>query len=205
MTNTQIADASVGRKDVYTKVTERIIGDLEQGIRPWMKPWNAEHAAGRITRPLRHNGTPYRGMNILLLWGEAMAKGYAAPIWMTYKQAQELGANVRKGEHGSLVVYANTISKTETNEQGEDVEREIPFMKGYTVFNVEQVDGYHAHYYAQPENPLVRYPSASHTRTLSLPARARLFTMAATARFMRPHAMRCSFRPSRPLKTRRRV
>jgi antirestriction protein ArdC len=103
MTNTKIADANgVGRKDVYTKVTERIISDLEQGIRPWMKPWSVEHAAGRITRPLRHNGTPYRGMNILLLWGEAMAKGYAAPIWMTYKQAQELGANVRKGEHGSL-------------------------------------------------------------------------------------------------------
>jgi antirestriction protein ArdC len=155
MTNTQIADAEgVGRKDVYTKVTERIISDLEQGIRPWMKPWSAEHAAGRITRPLRHNGTPYRGMNILLLWGEAMAKGYAAPIWMTYKQAQELGANVRKGEHGSLVVYANTISKTETNSQGEDIEREIPFMKGYTVFNVEQVDGLPAHYYAEPENPL---------------------------------------------------
>jgi antirestriction protein ArdC len=59
---------------------------------------------------------------------------------MTYKQAQEIGANVRKGEHGSLVVYANSISKTETNEKGEDVEREIPFMKGYTVFNVEQVN-----------------------------------------------------------------
>ena len=155
MTKTATANAaSIDRKDVYTKVTDRIISDLEQGIRPWMKPWNAEHADGRITRPLRHNGTPYRGMNILLLWGEAMTKGYAAPIWMTYKQAQELGANVRKGEHGSLVVYANTISKTETNEQGEDVEREIPFMKGYTVFNVEQVDGLPAHYYAQPENPL---------------------------------------------------
>jgi antirestriction protein ArdC len=73
---------------------------------------------------------------------------------MTYKQAQELGANVRKGEHGSLVVYANTVSKTETNEKGEDIEREIPFMKGYTVFNVEQVDGLPAHYYAQPENSL---------------------------------------------------
>ena len=115
-------------------MTERIISDLEQGIRPWLKPWSAEHAAGRITQPLRHNGTPYRGMNILLLWGEAIAKGYAAPIWMTYKQAQELGANVRKGEHSSLAVYANSISKTETNEQGEDIERSIPFMKGYTVF-----------------------------------------------------------------------
>lgn len=142
------------RKDVYTRVTERIISDLEQGIRPWMKPWAAEHAAGRITRPLRHNGTPYRGMNILLLWGEAMAKGYISPIWMTFKQALELDACVRKGEHGSLVVYANSITKTETDDAGQDVEREIPFMKGYTVFNVEQIDGLPAHYYAKPENPL---------------------------------------------------
>lgn len=142
------------RKDVYTRVTERIISDLEQGIRTWMKPWSVEHTAGRITKPLRHNGTPYRGMNILLLWGEALAKGYAAPIWMTYKQAQETGGQVRKGEHGSLVVYANSITKTETNEKGEDTECEIPFMKGYTVFNVEQVEGLPEHYYAQPANPL---------------------------------------------------
>jgi antirestriction protein ArdC len=142
------------RKDIYTRVTERIIHDLEQGVRPWLKPWNAGHTAGRITRPLRHNGTPYRGMNVLLLWGEAVAKGYASPFWMTYKQAQELGAQVRKGEHGSLVVYANRITKTETNEAGEDTEREIPFLKGYTCFNVEQIDGLPQHYYAKPENPL---------------------------------------------------
>jgi len=142
------------RKDVYTRVTDRIISDLEQGVRTWLKPWNAEHAAGRISQPLRHNGTPYRGINILLLWGEACAKGYAAPIWMTYKQAQELGGQVRKGEHGSLVVYANTITRTEKNDAGEDIEHEIPFMKGYTVFNIEQVDGLPAHYYAQPANPL---------------------------------------------------
>jgi antirestriction protein ArdC len=142
------------RRDIYTRVTERIISDLEQGVRTWLKPWSVEHTAGRITKPLRHNGTPYRGMNILLLWGEAMAKGYTAPIWMTYNQAQKLGANVRKGEQGSLVVYANSISKTKTNEKGEDTEREIPFMKGYTVFNIEQVDGLPAHYYAQPANPL---------------------------------------------------
>lgn len=142
------------RKDVYTRVTDRIVADLEQGIRTWMKPWSAEHTAGKISRPLRHNGTPYRGMNILLLWGEAMAKGYAAPIWMTFKQALELDAHVRKGEHGSLVVYANSITKTETNDKGEDVDRAIPFMKGYTVFNVEQIEGLPAHYYAKPENPL---------------------------------------------------
>jgi antirestriction protein ArdC len=147
-------ESRFNRKDVYTRVTDRIIADLENGIRTWMKPWSADHAAGKISRPLRHNGTPYRGMNVLLLWGEAVTKGYAAPIWMTFKQALELDAHVRKGEHGSLVVYANSITKTETNEKGEDTEREIPFMKGYTVFNVEQIEGLPAHYYAKPENPL---------------------------------------------------
>jgi len=161
-------ESRFNRKDVYTRVTDRIIADLEQGVRTWMKPWSAEHAAGKISRPLRHNGTPYRGMNILLLWGEAMAKGYAAPIWMTFKQALELEAHVRKGEHGSLVVYANSITRTETNKKGEDTEREIPFMKGYTVFNVEQIEGLPAHYYAQPENPLPlseRIESADHFMT----------------------------------------
>jgi antirestriction protein ArdC len=151
---TATTPANIDRKDVYTRVTERIISDLEQGVRTWMKPWSVEHAAGRITRPLRHNGTPYRGMNVLLLWGEAVAKGYAAPIWMTFKQAKELGARVRKGEHGALVIYANAFTVTETNPQGEDIDREIPFMTGYTVFNVEQVEGLPAHYYAQPVNPL---------------------------------------------------
>ena len=55
--------------DVYNRVTQKIIADLEQGVRPWMKPWNAEHAAGKITRPLRHNGLPYSGVNVLMLWG----------------------------------------------------------------------------------------------------------------------------------------
>jgi antirestriction protein ArdC len=67
------------RADVYERVTTRIISDLEQGIRTWLKPWSVEHTAGRISRPLRHNGTLYRGINVLLLWGEAIEKGYAAP------------------------------------------------------------------------------------------------------------------------------
>lgn len=138
------------RQDVYETITNRIVATLEQGVRPWFKPWNAGHAAGRITRPLRHNGQPYSGINVLMLWSEAMAKGYAAPIWVTFKQAQTLGAHVRKGEHGSLVVYADRFTRTETDEAtGEDVERSIPFLKGYTVFNVEQIEGLPAHYYAQ--------------------------------------------------------
>ena len=140
------------RQDIYTRVTERIVADLEQGVRPWAKPWNAEHAAGKITRPLRHNGTPYSGINILMLWSSAMAGGFAAPIWMTFRQSMELGGHVRKGEKGSLVVYANSITRKETDEHtGDDTEREIHFMKGYTVFNVEQIEGLPVHYYAKPE------------------------------------------------------
>jgi len=93
------------RADIYTRITDRIVASLEQGTRPWMKPWNAEHAAGRITKPLQHNGTPYNGINIIMLWQAATACVYRAPIWMTYRQAKELGAQVRKGEKGELVVY----------------------------------------------------------------------------------------------------
>jgi len=150
----QTTQKSEVKIDVYTRVTEKIIAALEAGTRPWLKPWSVEHAAGKISRPLRANGIPYQGVNVLLLWGEAMEKGYVAPLWMTFKQAIDLGAHVRKGEHGSLVVYADTIHKTETDDKGEDIDRAIPFMKGYTVFNVEQIDGLPEHYYAKPADPL---------------------------------------------------
>jgi hypothetical protein len=142
------------KADVYERITSRIVAELEQGVRPWLKPWNAEHAMGRITRPLRSNGMAYQGINVLMLWGESVAKGYAAPMWMTFKQAEELGAHVRKGEHGSLVVYADRIRRTELDAAtGEEAEREIPFLKGYTVFNVEQIEGLPAHYYVVAEPP----------------------------------------------------
>lgn len=158
-----MANTKSSRPDVYTRITDKIVAALEQGTRPWIKPWNAEHAAGRITKPLRHNGTPYSGINIIMLWQAAAASGYSAPIWMTFKQALELGASVRKGEHGELVVYANSITRTEQNEKGEDVDVDIPFMKGYTVFNVEQIDGLPTHYYqlAEPSlDPVARVEHA---------------------------------------------
>jgi antirestriction protein ArdC len=139
------------KKDIYSKITNQIVAELEKGVRPWLKPWNAEHAEGRITRPLRANGIPYRGINVVMLWSAAMEKGYAAPQWMTFKQALELNAHVRKGEQGSQVVYASKITRTETNDgTGEESERDIPFMKGYTVFNVEQIDGLPEHFYPTP-------------------------------------------------------
>jgi antirestriction protein ArdC len=137
------------KTDVYTRITDAIVAELEKGVRPWHKPWNAEHAAGRITRPLRFNGVPYQGINVLMLWGEASARGYAAPFWMTFRQAKELGGHVKKGERGALVVYADRIRKTETDLlTGQESTQEIPFMKGYSVFNVEQIEGLPEHYRA---------------------------------------------------------
>jgi hypothetical protein len=69
------------RVDVYTRVTNQIVEQLERGVRPWMRPWNAEHAAGRITRPLRHNGENYHGINIIVLWIMAEAQGSNCPYW----------------------------------------------------------------------------------------------------------------------------
>lgn len=135
--------------DVYSRITGQIIAELEQGTLPWMKPWDAAHVAGPVSRPLRGNGKPYGGINVVMLWASAMEQGFSAPIWMTFRQAKELGAHVRKGEKGSLVVYADTITRTEQNEKGEDVERHFGFMKGYTVFCVDQIEGLPAHFYAK--------------------------------------------------------
>lgn len=152
------------RQDIYSRITAQIVASLEKGVRPWVKPWNAEHAAGRITRPLRHNGHPYTGINVLSLWTSALAQNFTAPIWMTFRQAVELGAHIRKGEKGSAVVYANKITRTDTDEAtGDEIEHEIPFLKGYTVFNVEQIEGLPAHYYATAEpqlDPLARIERA---------------------------------------------
>jgi antirestriction protein ArdC len=134
--------------DVYSRVTNKIVADLERGNLTWLQPWQAGHQAGPVSRPLRAGGKAYRGVNVLMLWAAAMEKGYSCPLWMTYKQAAELGGQVRKGEKGSLVVYADKITKEGTDDKGAAVEIEIPFMKGYTVFNAEQIDGLPGHFYA---------------------------------------------------------
>ena len=149
------ADASdaPSRPDLYSRITGKIIADLEQGVRPRHRPWNAGNMAGRITRPLRHNGIPYQGINTIMLWMAAVTAGYQSPHWLTFRQAAALGGNVRKGEHGELVVYADRIIRTDTNDQGEETERAIPFLKGYTVFNAEQCENLPAHYTLTPDAP----------------------------------------------------
>lgn len=129
------------RPDLYARVTDAIVADLEAGVRPWTRPWTCVGRGGPVSRPLRAGGQPYSGVNVLLLWAEALARGLTAPTWMTFRQAQALGAQVRGGEHGATVVYANRIRRVEDRGDGRgEVERSIPFLKAYTVFNVAQID-----------------------------------------------------------------
>lgn len=151
------------RADIYTRITDRIVVELEKGVRPWVQPWGAANTTGRITRPLRHNGEPYTGMNVLLLWAEGIARGFTSPIWMTFRQASELGAHVRKGESGSTVIYASRFTRTETDADGDEVEKDIPFLKAYSVFNVEQIEGLPEHYRHRPapaSDPIERIEQA---------------------------------------------
>ena len=155
------------RSDVYQTVTDRIIADLEKGELTWLKPWSAGNSAGRITRPLRHNWLSYGGINVLMLWAAAIEAGYSSACWMTFRQAHELGAHVRKGEKGSTVVYAGTISRSEDDEEeeaGEEV-KQIPFLKSYAVFNTEQIEGLPEQYQLRPEpvmDPVQRIAHADH-------------------------------------------
>ncbi|RWF05826.1 MAG: DUF1738 domain-containing protein [Mesorhizobium sp.] len=147
-------------KDVYQRITDKIVEQLEKGVRPWHQPWGAN---GTPTRPLRHNGVPYRGINTVLLWMEATANGYASPYWMTYRQAQELGGQVTKGQTSTLVVYAGAIEKTEEAENGEEIEQRIPFLKGYPVFNCDQIDNLPAQFCPaaiEPRSPMERFDAA---------------------------------------------
>ncbi|MFN8343979.1 MAG: zincin-like metallopeptidase domain-containing protein [Spirosomataceae bacterium] len=139
------------QSDIYARVTNKILSDLEQGNLTWRKPWNNEHLARQVMRPLRWNNIPYTGINTLVLWGTAAEKGYVLPYWMTFKQATDLKANVRKGEKGEQVVYADKMVREEETPDGDTNSRRIPFLKTYTVFNTSQIEGLPASYYSVPE------------------------------------------------------
>lgn len=122
--------------DLHAHVTNQIIRAIEAGTAPWRKPWTG--AAGGVAFPYRVNGQQYQGINVLMLWLEAADKGYLSPYWMTYKQAQELGGQVRKGEKSATVVKIGRFEKTD-EETGEKEER--GFARAYRVFNADQIDG----------------------------------------------------------------
>jgi antirestriction protein ArdC len=139
------------KKDLYQEITDRIVAYLEKGVKPWEKPWHAASKHGHVSRPLRYNGEPYQGVNVINLWMSAMEQGFSTPIWMTYKQAESLGGQVRKGEKGSLSVRAGTFLKTEQDRNGDEVEKTLRFLKRFAVFNVDQIDGLPDKYYATPD------------------------------------------------------
>lgn len=142
------------RLDVYDRVTARLVELLEAGgPLPWVRPWHAEHLAGRVSRPLRHTGEPYHGINVLVLWLTAEEKGYTSPLWVTFNQARDLGGSVKRGEKGTPVVYAGKLTKEQEKADGSTAEKEVFFLKSYTVFNAGQTEGLPERYYAMRPVP----------------------------------------------------
>lgn len=123
--------------DSYVEVTNKIIAALENNTRPWVKPWND----GMLSLQLRYNGKSYKGVNILILWLEALEKNYNQAYWMTFKQAKALGGQIRKGEKSTAIFYSSAIKEEQEEEGTEEGEEKFKrFMKSYRVFNVEQID-----------------------------------------------------------------
>lgn len=142
-----------GKFDAQQAVTDRIIAAIEAGTPPWRKPWTGDR--GGAAFPMRACGEPYRGINVILLWLEADAKGYASPFWFTYRQAQEQGAQVRKGEKSCPVIKFGTfdVDKADAPADEDGGSRKVMFTKLYNVFNADQIDGLPESFYRRPEPP----------------------------------------------------
>lgn len=124
---------------VYETVTNQIIHELEKGVAPWVKPWESGGVADMPYNIIsqRH----YNGVNVLLLWAAAFERGYRSAAWLTFNQAKEVGAHVRKGEHAVPIVYAKTYTKKGTADTGDDEEERISLLRFYFVFNLPNADG----------------------------------------------------------------
>ena len=124
------------RRDLYAEVSARIIAELERGAAPWLKPWSA--TAGANTPCNAVTNRPYSGCNVILLW-LARNRGWATPRFLTFKQAIEAGGHVRKGEHGTRVIFVKQLQIREGDGEGTDT-RLVPMLREYTVFNVAQCE-----------------------------------------------------------------
>ena len=134
------------------RITREILARLEAGIKPWIKPWRGV----AVSRPLRACGTAYRGMNVFWLWMVADLCGFGSPFWMTYRKANELGGQVRKGEKATIAIFYKSYSKEvavpDTGETSEEARR---VLKAYPVFNADQVEGLPARFHPAAELELV--------------------------------------------------
>ena len=133
----------VERASLYSEVTSRIIAELEEGRLPWVQPWDAALCGCTIPQ---NAGTSrrYSGINVLILWAEVVCRGYASQRWLTYRQTEAAGGNVRSGEKGTVICYADRFTPKAEAEQarGEDREaRQVAFLKRFVVFNIDQCEG----------------------------------------------------------------
>lgn len=137
------------KKDIFQRVTDAIVKAIEEGAGSYRMPWRT--SGGFSNSPINAvSKRPYRGINILVLWAEAQEKGYNSGTWATYKQWKELGAQVKKGEKSTSVVFWKFFDREEetTTASEEKKSRHIPMARDYWVFNAQQVDGY-----TMPEQP----------------------------------------------------
>ena len=136
------------KRDVAQEITNLIIATIEAGTLPWRRPWKKTGMGGA---PLRAAGVPYTGINRLYLWAVADHYGYGSRYWMTWRQAIELGGQVRKGETAEPSIYFNSTKKTAVDQAtGEESSKTIRFMRAYSVFNASQIDGLPPHFYPSP-------------------------------------------------------
>ncbi|TIX03263.1 MAG: DUF1738 domain-containing protein, partial [Mesorhizobium sp.] len=137
--------AGADRASLYDDITDKIIAELEAGRFPWVQPWGTSAAQAPLGLPKNAStGRAYSGINILILWGAVIQHGFPGQGWLTFRQAVSLGGNVRKGEHGTTVVYADRFVPEDEKQRARDTGEEaqaIPFLKRFTVFNVAQCEG----------------------------------------------------------------
>lgn len=137
--------------DLYQSVTDQVIKQMETGCVPWVQPWGRDTVAAPCALPQNAStGRTYSGINILLLWGAAIETRRTTPYWLTFRQALGLGGNVRKGERGTSVCYADSfVPKAEAKKAREtgDTPQSVGFLKRYTVFNADQCEGLDARFF----------------------------------------------------------
>src|SRR5579859_5424336 len=133
------------RTSLYDEITIKIIGQLEAGRVPWVQPWGTAAAKAPLAMPKNAaTGRQYSGINVLILWGAVIEHGFPGQSWCTFRQALSLGGNVRKGERGTTVVYADRFIPEDEKRRARDTGDEaqaIPFLKRFTVFNTTQCEG----------------------------------------------------------------
>lgn len=125
------------KTDNYQLITNQILELLEKvEDGEWSQPWSTGTGLPRNG----HTGRHYSGINVLVLWGEAMKQGYTSAEWMTYKQAKKEGGFVRKGESGTKISFFRFIEVDDEKSDDED-KKKIPLLRTYSVFNLDQIEG----------------------------------------------------------------